>query len=696
MFAPTTIGVTNFFTRKVVRTPRDVTVIDADSAGDTKEPHHELAERSDMTRERFDVDDVAEFFWTSSDLMSILDSDGTWIVVNSAWPDSMGWTLDDLQSGPFIDLIHPDDVTATVLEFDRLVSLPDSTLVEFRNRQRRRDGEYRWIEWSCQGRHGKVFSAGRDITSQVENQSALADSLETKRAILDAVVDSIITVDENFRVLDVSPGTDRIYGVSKVDRVGRNSLTIVLPEDRIHVASELNRLFKGGDGNLTSYRFRAQHVDGRMLTVETRGRLIRDANGDAPRAVLVSRDVTDSVADETQLKEAKEAAERANKAKSEFMSRMSHELRTPLNSVLGFAQILEMELDSPDELEMVGFIHNSGKYLLELINEVLDISRIEAGHISVMIEPLFLSELENECVELVTPQASGLGITINSSSSDDVQVLGDQQRLKQVLLNLLSNAIKYNRRNGTVTLTCTQEGGRVRLSVTDTGPGINPELRKRLFTPFDRLDAESSGIEGTGLGLALSKGLTEAIGGTLGVDSVVGQGSTFWIELPVAEQAKPPSSRVRPSLVRQAKAFPTITLLYIEDDVGNVQLVERLLLQRPAIRLITALQGVLGVELAQEYEPSLILLDVHLPDIHGYDVLERLRGDSRTIDIPVVVLSADATTWQQRRFKNAGVDDYLSKPLDLQHLLDVIDRHLFIAGFPLPNAQPELARVPGS
>ncbi len=650
----------------------------------------------DMTRERFDTSDVGEFFWTSTDLMSILDADGTWKVVNSAWPDSMGWTLEDLQSGPFIDLIHPDDVEATIREFERLVALPDATLVEFRNRQRRRDGEYRWIEWSCQGRNGMVFSAGRDITTQVANQSALAESLETKRAILDAVVDSIITVDENFRVLDVSPGTDRIYGVSKVDRVGRNSLTIVHPDDRIHVASELHRLFKGGDGNITSYRFRAPHSDGRMLSIETRGRLIRDANGDAPRAVLVSRDVTESVADELNLKDAKEAAERANRAKSEFMSRMSHELRTPLNSVLGFAQILEMELTSPDEIEMVGFIHNSGKYLLELINEVLDISRIEAGHISVMIEPVILKQLVNECVELVTPQASELGITITSSSKYDVQVLADQQRLKQVLLNLLSNAIKYNRANGSVTLACTQDGARVRLSVTDTGPGISPELRERLFTPFDRLDAESTGIEGTGLGLALSKGLTEAIGGTLGVDSVVGQGSTFWIELPVAEQTKSLSSRARPSLVRQAKATPTVTVLYIEDDLANVQLVERLLHQRPSIRLITALQGVLGVELAQQYEPSLILLDVHLSDIHGYDVLERLRGDSRTIDIPVVVLSADATTWQQRRFKNAGVGDYLSKPLDLQHLLDVIDRHLFVAGFPLPFALPELASVTNS
>jgi PAS domain S-box-containing protein len=649
-----------------------------------------------MTREKLGASDVGEFFSTSTDLMSILDSDGTWKIVNAAWPNSMGWTLEDLQSGPFIDLIHPDDVAATLREFDRLVSLPDATLVEFRNRQRRRDGEYRWIEWSCQGREGMVFSAGRDITSQVENQSALAASLETTRAILDAVVDSIITVDDNFRVLDVSPGTDRIYGVSKVDRVGRNSLTIVYSDDRMHVASELHRLFKGGDGNLTSYRFRAQHVDGRMLNIETRGRLIRDANGDAARAVLVSRDVTESVADEMNLKQAKEAAERANKAKSEFMSRMSHELRTPLNSVLGFAQILEMELTSPDELEMVGYIHNSGKYLLELINEVLDISRIEAGHISVMIEPLVLKELVKECVELVAPQASDFGITIISSSCYDVQVLGDQQRLKQVLLNLLSNAIKYNRPEGTVTLTCSQESGRVRLSVTDTGPGINPELRERLFTPFDRLDAESSGIEGTGLGLALSKGLIEAIGGTLGVDSVVGQGSTFWFELPVAEQATILSSRARPSLVRQATSSPAVTVLYIEDDVANVQLVERLLLKRPSIRLITALQGVLGVELAQQYEPSLILLDVHLTDIHGFDVLERLRGDSRTIDIPVIVLSADAAAWQQRRFKNAGVDDYLSKPFDLQHLLDAIDRHLFVAGFALPFAQPALEGVPNS
>jgi CheY-like chemotaxis protein len=217
---------------------------------------------------------------------------------------------------------------------------------------------------------------------------------------------------------------------------------------------------------------------------------------------------------------------------------------------------------------------------------------------------------------------------------------------------------------------------KVRLSVRDTGPGIGPDLLQRLFTPFDRLDAETSGIEGTGLGLALSKGLVEAIGGTLGVDSTVGAGSTFWIELPGAESSKSNGARRRPSLALETAHATTSSVLYIEDDVANVQLVERLLMQRPNINLITSLLGARGVELAQQCRPDLILLDVHLTDIHGFDVLERLQGDSRTIDIPVVVLSADATTWQRRRFRNAGVYDYLSKPLDLQQLLDVIDQHL--------------------
>jgi hypothetical protein len=228
-----------------------------------------------------------------------------------------------------------------------------------------------------------------------------------------------------------------------------------------------------------------------------------------------------------------------------------------------------------------------------------------------------------------------------------------------------------------VTIECTPKPrSLVRLSVRDTGPGINPDLISRLFTPFDRLDAETSGIEGTGLGLALSKGLVEAIGGTIGVDSEVGHGSTFWIELPNVKSPKSSIARTPPAHALKVTNPAESTILYIEDDVANVQLVERLLVQRPNINVITSLLGSVGIEMAQEYRPDLILLDVHLTDLHGFEVLERLQGDSRTIDIPVVVLSADATTWQRRRFRNAGVYDYLSKPLNLQQLLDVIDQHV--------------------
>ena len=628
-----------------------------------------------MAKDCFDSSALSDFFWNSTDLMSILDHDGTVKIVNSAWPDSMGWSLEDLQNGPFVDLIHPGDVAETMVEFDRLVNSPDASLVEFRNRQRRRDGTYRWIEWSCQGRNGMVFSSGRDITATVEDQAMLAESLETTRAILDAVVDSIVTIDSDFNVIDLSPATERIYGIPESERLGRSSLTIVHDDDRVRVIGELRRLFDGDDATMTTYRFRANHADGHQLTIETRGRLIRDS-GQAPRAVLVSRDVSESVEAESVLNEAKEAAERANFAKSEFMSRMSHELRTPLNSVLGFAQILEMELTSPDELEMVGYIHNSGKYILDLINEVLDISRIESGHITVMIEPIAMKDLESECIEIVKPQANDLGIKIVSNDPYDFHVLADQQRLKQVLLNLLSNAVKYNRANGTVTLTCEQRDGRVRLSVADTGPGIKPELRSRLFTPFDRLDAESTGVEGTGLGLALSKGLTEAIGGTIGVDSTVGEGSTFWIELPAAPYPKSLAETDAALADQHESGSATSTVLCIEDDVASVQLVERLLLQRPNVRLVTALRGSIGVQLARQFRPQLILLDVHLSDMHGYDVLQRLRADSRTSDIPVAVLSADATAWQRRRFRNAGVYNYLAKPLDLQQLLQVLDTYL--------------------
>jgi CheY-like chemotaxis protein len=315
--------------------------------------------------------------------------------------------------------------------------------------------------------------------------------------------------------------------------------------------------------------------------------------------------------------------------------------------------------------------------LLELINEVLDISRVESGTIGVSLELVALDALVAECLAMVSSDATVAGIAIIDECGAMGMVRGDREHLIQVLVNLLSNAIKYNHPGGTVTLTCDDHAGRVRLRVTDTGAGVAPELHERLFAPFDRLDAASRGIEGTGLGLALSKGLMEAIGGSLGVESEPGVGSTFWLELPLATTSTNFIDVESEATTTPGSNAPrSATVLYVEDNVGNVRLLERLMVHRPNVRLITSLQGSLGFELAQQHRPDLILLDVHIPDLSGYEVLERLRADPRTASIPVVMLSADASHEQIQRFRDAGARDYLTKPLDLQNFLSQLDAYL--------------------
>ncbi|MGO9874870.1 MAG: hybrid sensor histidine kinase/response regulator [Acidimicrobiia bacterium] len=383
------------------------------------------------------------------------------------------------------------------------------------------------------------------------------------------------------------------------------------------------------------------------------------------------------------LETARASAEAANQAKSEFLSRMSHELRTPLNAVLGFAQVLELGELTDAQQQSVVQITKGGQHLLELINDVLDISRIETGNLALSEEPVLVEDVVSDALELIEPLAAQRGIRCSSVASENssVYVLADRQRLKQIVLNLLGNAVKYNRPDGTVTISYEHCGAdRLRINVADTGPGIPADQRLRLFEPFERLGADQTNVEGAGIGLALSRRLAEAMNGHVDIDPSDGPGSTFWIELVRTESpverhqrttAKTPIAR--PEGVPDQ---PGHTVLYVEDNLANVKLIEHVLDYRPDIHLITAMQGRLGIDLAHQHLPELILLDLHLPDIGGETVLAELRAHPDTATTPIIVLTADATERQHARLIAAGATAYLTKPIDVRELLDLVDRNL--------------------
>ncbi|MFB9241080.1 CHASE3 domain-containing protein [Massilia antarctica] len=369
-------------------------------------------------------------------------------------------------------------------------------------------------------------------------------------------------------------------------------------------------------------------------------------------------------------------AERASKAKTEFLSRTSHELRTPLNAILGFAQLLERELTTPAEREHVGHILKGGRHLLALINEVLDIARIETGHLDLDPVPVEVDSLLREALALIAPMAGERGVTLAAPApASGVHVLADRKRLLQVMLNLLSNAVKYNHPNGTVSLRVEADAGRARIGVSDNGPGIDPSLQARLFTPFDRLGAERRPGEGTGLGLAVSLQMVRAMGGDIGMESTLGQGSTFRVELPLSA-APGHALAPRPASMAAAPSQRACTVLYIEDQSSNLALVEILLARRPNITLLSASTGSEGLELAQRHAPDLVLLDLHLPDVSGLALLAQLRASAGLCQMPVVMVSADALPATIAGALAAGAADYLTKPLDVSLFFATLDRLL--------------------
>ena len=448
-----------------------------------------------------------------------------------------------------------------------------------------------------------------------------------------------------------------IAGAELIGSVSLGDTTESFPEERVSIAQEVARQLAIAIAQARLHERVTRQAEELERRVEERTRALRAATAEA---------------------------DRANQAKSEFLGRMSHELRTPLNGVLGFAQLLEMDALSPRQAESVAQILRAGRHLLALIDEVLEISRIEAGRLRLSLEPVPVDDTLRHAIELIQPSATGLRVAVRAEAIDErLHVLADRQRLQQVLLNLLSNAVKYNRPTGTVSVACEPVAGdRLRIAVTDTGEGIAGDKLARLFTPFDRLGAEASPVEGTGLGLALSKTLVEAMGGTMHVQSEPGLGSTFAVELslvpgPTAVGEAAAARGDRPAAETQGRPR---TILYIEDNLSNLRLVEALLKGRAGLTVLSAMQGRVGLDLAGAHRPDLILLDRHLPDMSGDEVFLQLGEDPRTRGIPVVILSADAIPSGMRRLLDAGVRAYLTKPLDIYALLAVIDECLGESG----------------
>jgi signal transduction histidine kinase/CHASE3 domain sensor protein len=414
-------------------------------------------------------------------------------------------------------------------------------------------------------------------------------------------------------------------------------------------------------------------VDGQERRLEVRWREVTADDGE-PTGVVVgaATDVSDRLRVQQAFEQARDAAEQANRAKDEFLSRMSHELRTPLNAVLGFAQLLAMDGLDAEQRDSVNHILRGGRHLLELVNEVLDLARVESGSIALSIEAIQVSAVVDYAVRLMRPIAveSGIAMEVDPGSSTEVHVAADHQRLKQVLINLLSNGIKYNRVGGTVTIAWVRDQpDQVTLKVRDTGAGIEPGKLNDLFTPFERLGAEQTRVEGTGLGLALSHRLVQAMGGNLTLESTGPDGSTFTAQLPAAErpdgQAATPTDRIE----SHDEALPRLgdlRVLYVEDNLANLHLVEELLRRAGAPVPLSAVQGRLGLELALVHQPDLILLDRHLPDMPGEEVLDRLRADPRTAGIPVIVISADAMPGRSAALRDAGAVAFLTKPIDVE------------------------------
>jgi PAS domain S-box-containing protein len=548
----------------------------------------------------------------------------------------------------------------------------------------------------------QLISAPPDAQTAPDSDSA--DRIQKAEARYQTLVEQIPAVtfmasfENGLSEIYVSPHIETMLGYTAREWIDDPILWYqrLHPDDKQRWNLEFSRTISWAEPFKADYRFLAK--DGRVVWIHGEAKVVRDAAGQPSFVQGIGYDITELKEAEEILKRSREqletlvtartaelasantslqqAKEEADRSKSEFLSRMSHELRTPLNAILGFGQLMEAGLNTPDQIENIEQILTAGRHLLSLINEVLDIASIEAGRITVSLESVSVDDATTAAIDLVRPLVAERNIQVTSRKCNQ-HVHADRHRFTQVLLNLLSNGIKYNREAGRVTIDFEeQDEGKLRIKINDTGPGISAKDMELLFASFERLEAGKTKVEGTGLGLSVCKQLVELMGGEIGVESTVGVGSTFWVKLPIVEKSDLPPDQTEEKAHASVDRVESHTLLYIEDNLANLTLLQRILERRWKIKFLTAMDGAQGLALAREHLPDLILLDLYLPDISGEEVLSQLRQAKETAEIPVFIISADATSGQAERLLAAGAQAYLTKPLEVPQFLQAIEKAL--------------------
>jgi PAS domain S-box-containing protein len=539
-----------------------------------------------------------------------------------------------------------------------------------------------------------LIATDNTVRKDAEDKRLWAE--ESFQLMVESVTEcAIVMVDQEGRVKSWNTGAQRIKGYDAKDIIGRER-SCFYPQEDIDAGKPERALQEAASvGRFEDDGWRVRK-DGTRFWANEVVTAIRDSSGALRGYATLARDMTQRQRVEAKLKEARAIAEAANLAKSDFLSSMSHELRTPLNAILGFAQLMESDAPPPtaNQKASIDQILQAGWYLLTLINEVLDLSLIESGKLTLSPEPVSVDEVLSDCRAMMEPLAQKRGIAMTFPTFDTpCFVLADRTRMRQVFVNLLSNAIKYNRPNGSIVVDCVlHEPGHIRISVTDTGSGLSPEKLAQLYQPFNRLGQEVGVEQGTGIGLVVTKRLVEAMRGTVGVESNIGQGTVFWVDFVATEPAQAIAMGASLDALPQIQIDDSVgarTVLYVEDNPANLKLVEMLIARRGDLRLLSASTGDLGIEVALAHRPDVILMDINLPGISGIKALAILRREAATADIPVIALSANASPRDIERGLAAGFLKYLTKPIKVEELMGTLDLGLALAAIthpPIPKA----------